>query len=263
MGDFEEYTHHRDLIDDMKVPLILAVITGVLAYGVFGVVLHCAHINDRFARTAAQNTTDGWSNFLRAQAKKGIKDLPKDLVEALEEGETNAVQRLAAETPLEERRALLMKHIKQAPSDGTWRLILGRDTLFEDVMANLRSEVRQPRKIHVEFHDEMGLDWGGLTRELFTMFGQELGKWGSDTKPMKRLWKSAGAQNRFQPEPCAVEVHGVEEASEMYRAVGRFCGIAISTEHLVDFSFAGFFWKRVLKKDVSMEENLDDLDRVR
>ena len=130
-------------------------------------------------------------------------------------------------------------------------------------MANLRSEVRQPRKIHVEFHDEMGLDWGGLTRELFTMFGQELGKWGSDTKPMKRLWKSAGAQNRFQPEPCAVEVHGVEEASEMYRAVGRFCGIAISTEHLVDFSFAGFFWKRVLKKDVSMEENLDDLDRVR
>ena len=78
---------------------------------------------------------------------------------------------------------------------------------------------------------------------------------------MERLVKSAGRQNRFMPEPCAVEVHGIEEARDMYRAIGRFCAIAIKTEHLVDFSFADFFWRRVMQEEVSLEQNLADLDR--
>ena len=35
-------------------------------------------------------------------------------------------------------------------------------------------------------------DMGGLTRDLFTLFGQTMATWGSDKKPMKRLFVTAG-----------------------------------------------------------------------
>ena len=78
---------------------------------------------------------------------------------------------------------------------------------------------------------------------------------------MKRLFRTAGAANRYQPEPCAIDVHGVAEARRLYRTCGRLCAIAIRTRHLVDFSLAGFFWKRVLLQPTDLEESLSDLER--
>jgi hypothetical protein len=95
--------------------------------------------------------------------------------------------------------------------------------------------------------------------------GRAMGVFGTDTVPMRRLWKVAGAANRFQPEPCASETHGLAEATALFRACGRFCGIALLTRNLLDFSFARFFWKRVLLRaagkpmELSIEENLADL----
>ena len=262
---YQEY-HHRELKADCAPSILLCIITGVLAYGVLGLLLHCAHINDSFSFLDRRQSSEGWRSFLLAAARKGIKGCPKELVAALAAGDADswstATAELAAKTPFEARRRLLKQHC--SGDTGALYLTVARENLFENVVVQMRaaddSELR-PSRIHVRFRNEPGIDMGGLRRDLFTLFGQGLATWGADEHPMQRLFKTAGSHCRFQPEPCAVEVHGVEEARDMYRAVGRFCAIAIKTEHLVDFSLCNFFWKRVLEQEVSMEENLEDLDR--
>jgi hypothetical protein len=139
-----------------------------------------------------------------------------------------------------------------------------REHIFQNIVDDLGARESGSvgfGSIHVEFSGESGTDVGGLTRDLFTLFGQELGAWGSEETPMKRLFRTAGAANRYQPEPCAIDVHGVAEARRLYRTCGRLCAIAIRTRHLVDFSLAGFFWKRVLLQPTDLEESLSDLER--
>lgn len=112
-----------------------------------------------------------------------------------------------------------------------------------------------------------GLDAGGLTRELFTLMGRGMATAGTLDVPMRRLWKVAGSANRYQPEPCAADTHGVAEAVQLFRACGRFVGIAMLTGQLLDFSFARFFWQRVLNRaagrptELGVDANLADLRR--
>ena len=252
----------RDHQDDMRFPLLFSVFAGAMAYGVLGLLLHCAHINDSFGFVDRRHSEEGWKNFLRTAANKGIKGAPKELVDALAAGEDADYEGLRTTTKFKVRQRLLKEHV--ASDEGFIFFSVDRENLFENVVVQLRvlddSELR-PTRIRVRFEGEPGIDMGGLRRDLFTLFGQGMAKWGTEARPMERLVKTAGAQNRFQPEPCAVEVHGIEEARDMYRAIGRFCAIAIKTEHLVDFSFADFFWRRVMQEEVSLEQNLADLDR--
>ena len=168
---------------------------GTLAYAIFGLMLHCAHIYDGIARNTRSGNEAAWRQFLSRQAHKGIKDASKELTEALENGESSAVTALAASTPFDVRRELLQRHCAMVNTGSSWNLHISRETLFEDITGNLRAVDEDQvyyKYIRVNFIGERGQDAGGLTRDMFTLFGQQLGQWGTDTKPMKRLFKTAG-----------------------------------------------------------------------
>ena len=171
LGTYEEYTYY-DLTKDSALPIVFMFVSGVLAYCVFGLLLHIAHINDGIARNAAGDEIT-WKEFLRSSARSGIKSASKELTEALANGEESAVAALVKETKFSVRKALLTQHCSAVGSDGKWSLDLSRSTLFEDIVANLRdgTEIHYTT-IRVDFIGERGQDVGGITRDMFTLFGR-------------------------------------------------------------------------------------------
>lgn len=136
---------------------------------------------------------------------------------------------------------------------GNTRVYVRRKRLFEDSYHQFAKlsldELRNP--MTVKFHDEAGVDAGGLTREWFLLLSRAI------FNPDYCLFSAAvDNSNVFQPNKLS---YVNPEHLMLFRFVGRFVGKAIYDGHLLDAYFTRSFYKHLLgvKPSVSDIESID------
>lgn len=134
-----------------------------------------------------------------------------------------------------------MRRLRQHASRryGNVRLVINRETVFQDAYNQLRprnaDEMRG--RLHVTFHNEEGVDAGGLTREFFGILGKEI------FNPNYALFTSTEDGATFQPNPNS-SIN--PDHLSFFRFVGRIVGKAIADGYLLDAHFTRSLYKHML-----------------
>lgn len=135
---------------------------------------------------------------------------------------------------------LKLKAIKQSYKYTTTKLVVRRNNIFEDSFQKLRycSTADIHKKLHIVFHNEQGVDAGGLTREWYSVLSKEI------FNPNYALFVNSTHDNvTFQPNPLSY----VNEAHlDYFKFVGRIIGKAICDGFLLDVHFTRSFYKHML-----------------
>ena len=124
----------------------------------------------------------------------------------------------------------LKKRRNQARRERTIHLQVRRDNVFEDSFHQLR--FRTPEEMRgrlvVNFHDEEGIDAGGLTREWYLVLSREI------FNPNYCLFTGAADGATFQPNPLSnINTNHLD----YFKFVGRVIGKAVVDGHLLDGHF--------------------------
>ena len=107
------------------------------------------------------------------------------------------------------------------------------------------------KTFRINFIDENGSDYGGLTRDWFAELFKII------FNPVFGLFKASDCnQNGFYPNELSFELD--EMHLEHFKFAGLMVGIAILYPYPIGFQFAGFFLKILLKKPV----NIHDLKEI-
>ena len=108
------------------------------------------------------------------------------------------------------------------------------------------------QKFTVEFHDEEGVDEGGLTKEWFELLSQGI------FDPNYALFLQSEKGSTYYPNPSSV-VHDKDEMIALFRFVGRFIGKAIIEGQLLDCYFVKALYKMMLNHSLLLSD-LEDYD---
>jgi E3 ubiquitin-protein ligase HUWE1 len=108
------------------------------------------------------------------------------------------------------------------------------------------------QKFTVEFHDEEGVDEGGLTKEWFELLSQGI------FDPNYALFLQSEKGSTYYPNPSSV-VHDKDEMIALFRFVGRFIGKAIIEGQLLDCYFVKAMYKMMLNHSLLLSD-LEDYD---
>jgi E3 ubiquitin-protein ligase HUWE1 len=129
-----------------------------------------------------------------------------------------------------------------------------RDQVFSDSYEQLKdvSLGSWRQRFTVEFHDEEGVDEGGLTREWFQLVSQ--GIFDANYALFQQSQKGT-----YFPSPRAAVALDKEEMTAMFRFVGRIIGKALNEGQLLDCFFARAIYKMMLSQPMDMGD-LEDFD---
>jgi len=104
----------------------------------------------------------------------------------------------------------------------------------------------------VEFHDEEGVDEGGLTKEWFELISNGI------FDPNYALFLQSAKGSTYYPNPSSI-VHEKEEMISLFRFVGRIIGKALNEGQLLDCYFVKALYKMMLG-DTLVLSDLEDFD---
>lgn len=151
----------------------------------------------------------------------------------------------------------MKKHIKKKLK-GTDQyeidLQIRRNQVFDDSFEYLKSTPVESwlQKFTVEFHDEEGVDDGGLSREWFELLSRGI------FDPNYLLFIQSGKGSTYYPDPRSTILEE-EERTQMYRFVGRFIAKAIVEGQLLDCYFVRAFYKMMIGEMLVLQD-LEDYD---
>lgn len=167
------------------------------------------------------------------------------------------VTKLRALLHFDIKRAFFKSKLKRLRSSstrmygGSLKITVRRSHIFEDSFNNLRykSADEMRRRLSVSFHNEEGVDAGGLTREWYNVLAREI------FNANYALFLSTGDGVTFQPNP-----HSSVNTEHLFyfKFVGRVIGKAICDGFLLDAHFTRSFYKHMLGLPV----NLQDLEAI-
>ncbi|KAI6096333.1 hypothetical protein EDD16DRAFT_1711470 [Pisolithus croceorrhizus] len=127
-----------------------------------------------------------------------------------------------------------------------------RNHIFEDSYAKIMKQAPNDlkKRLMIKFDGEDGPDYGGLSREFFSLLSHEI------VKPFYRLFYHSGrGDHTLQINPAS----GVNpEHLNYFEFTGRCFGLAILHRHFVDAYFDASFYKMILRKKLT----LSDLESV-
>ena len=118
-------------------------------------------------------------------------------------------------------------------------LQIRRDSLFEDSFHQLRFRTPDEMKgrLVISFHDEEGIDAGGLTREWYMILSREI------FNPNYCLFTRGQDGSTFQPNPLS----GINQNHlDYFKFAGRVFGKAVVDGQLLDGHFTRSFYKHLL-----------------
>ncbi|KAI9290534.1 hypothetical protein K502DRAFT_271657, partial [Neoconidiobolus thromboides FSU 785] len=143
----------------------------------------------------------------------------------------------------------LHKSILTHETSNTLQLNVRRQYVFEDSFRQFQgrngNEIKYS-KINVKFHDEEGVDAGGVTREWFTVLSHQI------FDPDYALFISSSVDKvTHQPNKAS---HVNPEHLHFFKFIGRMIGKAIFSEVTLDAYFTRSFYKHILGKPVEFKD---------
>ncbi|KAI9295222.1 hypothetical protein K502DRAFT_315969 [Neoconidiobolus thromboides FSU 785] len=143
----------------------------------------------------------------------------------------------------------LHKRTPTREAHNTLQLNVRRQYVFEDSFRQFQgrngNEIKYS-KINVKFHDEEGVDAGGVTREWFTVLSHQM------FDPNYALFISSSVDKvTHQPNKAS---HVNPEHLHFFKFVGRMIGKAIFSEVTLDAYFTRSFYKHILGKPVEFKD---------
>lgn len=145
-----------------------------------------------------------------------------------------------------------LKRMRQSISrHGSLRIAVRRQRIFEESFQQLRHKSADDmrRRLSVTFHNEEGMDAGGLTREWYSVLAREI------FNANYALFCCTGDNVTFQPNPHS---YVNPEHLSYFKFVGRVIGKAICDDQLLDAHFTRSFYKHILGLPV----NIQDLEAI-
>lgn len=132
-----------------------------------------------------------------------------------------------------------LKKRKSSRGQRSIHLQIRRDNIFEDSFYQLRSRTADELKgkLYINFHEEEGIDAGGLTREWYSVLSREV------FNPNYCLFTPAFDGATFQPNPLS---NINSNHLDYFKFVGRVIGKAVVDGHLMDGHFTRSFYKHIL-----------------
>jgi len=130
-----------------------------------------------------------------------------------------------------------------------------RNQVFGDSYAQLKdiNTNSWKQKFTVEFHDEEGVDEGGLSKEWFELVSRGI------FDPNYALFVQKGKGFTYFPNPNSI-VHGEkDEMIALFRFVGRIIGKALVEGQLLDCYFVKALYKMMLGDSLLLSD-LEDYD---
>jgi len=108
------------------------------------------------------------------------------------------------------------------------------------------------QKFSIEFHDEEGVDEGGLSKEWYELLSRGI------FDPNYALFLQSAKGSTYYPNPSSI-IHEKEEMIQLFRFVGRFIGKAIIEGQLLDCYFVKALYK-IMLGDTLVLQDLEDYD---
>ncbi|KAJ2795584.1 E3 ubiquitin-protein ligase tom1, partial [Coemansia helicoidea] len=135
------------------------------------------------------------------------------------------------------------------PVGGTLHVNVHRNTVFQDSYHQFAGksgdEIRRAR-INVRFHNEEGVDAGGVSREWFQVLARQM------FNPDYALFMpSAAGRVTYQPNP---QSWANPEHLLYFKFVGRIIGKAIADQRALDAYFTRSFYKHILGRKVDYRD---------
>jgi len=148
---------------------------------------------------------------------------------------------------------LKLKKLRQstARNQGALRVSVRRQNIFHDSFDCLRHKTADEmrRRLSVTFHDEEGIDAGGLTREWYSVIAREI------FNVEYALFKATSDTVTFEPNSqSSLDVDHLR----YFKFIGRIIGKAICDGQLLDAHFTRSFYKHILGQPV----NYHDLEAI-
>eukprot|EP00048_Salpingoeca_helianthica_P009549 m.136963 g.136963 ORF g.136963 m.136963 type:complete len:989 (+) comp14893_c1_seq13:145-3111(+) len=139
------------------------------------------------------------------------------------------------------------------PIAGTTKLIVSRNTIFQDSYAAVMAYTKGPSglcdalrcRLFITFTGEAGLDYGGVAREWYFLLSHAM------LNPMYCLFQYASNNYALQINPTS-SVN--PEHLQYFRFVGRILALAIFNSKFIDTAFTPVFYKQLLNKPVTLKD---------
>lgn len=139
--------------------------------------------------------------------------------------------------------------MKSKISYSQYNLEIRRSSIFLDSYNLLKKTSLEKwlSKLHVTFMGEIGLDYGGLTREWFSLMVKEI------FNPIFALFHLARNQ-KYQPSHLS---YVNENHIELFRFAGKFIARSIIQNQSLKIHFTNCFYKQILQKEITYEDFKD------
>ena len=133
-------------------------------------------------------------------------------------------------------------------ASGEVMIHLSRNNMFEDIIPSIMAKSPQElrRRFRVTLDGEDGLDYGGVSREVFYLISQDM------FNPYFGLWEYASADNYTIQVNKASSI--VEGHLNIFRAIGRTVAVAVLNHKFVDVYFVRHFYKTMLGQPVDISD---------
>lgn len=132
--------------------------------------------------------------------------------------------------------------------EGETKLVIARNNMFHDAFAQFmaRKAHEMKKKLSIEFANEPGLDYGGVSREFFFLLSHEI------FNPIYGLFQYSSHTNyTLQINPHS-EIN--PEHLHYFYFIGRVIGTAIYQRKYLDVYFVTAFYKMLLDIPVTLED---------
>lgn len=132
--------------------------------------------------------------------------------------------------------------------EGEAKLTIGRNNMFHDAFAQFmsRKPTEMKKKLSIEFANEAGLDYGGVSREFFFLLSHEI------FNPIYGLFQYSSHTNyTLQINPHS-DIN--PEHLHYFYFIGRIIGTAIYQRKYLDVYFVSSFYKMLLDIPVTLED---------
>ncbi|GAA6036986.1 hypothetical protein JCM8097_005492 [Rhodosporidiobolus ruineniae] len=153
-----------------------------------------------------------------------------------------------SERAMQQKLAIFRPKLARMRLPGDARIIVRRASFFKDAFSEVMRQSPEDlkRRLCVTFKGEEGVDFGGISREFFTLLSHEL------ANPSYCLFEQTEKANyTLQINPNS----GInEEHLNYFTFVGRCVGLALFGKHLFDVHFATSIYKYLLERDVGIKD---------
>lgn len=132
--------------------------------------------------------------------------------------------------------------------EGETRLVIARNNMFHDAFAQFmgRKAVDMKKKLTIEFANEPGLDYGGVSREFFFLLSHEI------FNPIYGLFQYSSHTNYTLQINAHSDIN--PEHLHYFYFIGRVIGTAIYQRKYLDAYFVTAFYKMLLDLPVTLED---------